>query len=159
MSLPRRKRKGPNIVSNIPFDKRESVNYVTVSKHKQRFKVKSAKISVPVTTLFHTEESTESLPPLPSFYTEEDDAGVYSDVEEAATSTTQKADRKGPSRSVSVSPFLLQYSRLLISTIDNDGGVVKIPLCRIHRYDDVARESGWGLEPSLCYMLCTRREL
>ena len=159
MSLPRRKRKGPNIVSNIPFNKCESVNYVTVSKHKRHFKVKSAKISVPVTTLFHTEESTKSLPPLPLFYTEEDDAGVYSDVEEATTSTTQKADHKGPSRSVSVSPFLLQYSHLLISTIDNDGGVVKIPLCRIHRYDDVARESGWGLEPSLCYMLCTRHEL
>ena len=138
MSLPRRKRKGPNIVSNIPFDKRESVNYVTVSKHKRCFKVKLAKISVPVTTLFHTEESTKLLPPLPSFYTKEDNAGVYSDVKEAATLMTQKADRKGPSRSVLVSPFLLQYSHLLISTIDNDGGVVKIPLCRIHRYDDVA---------------------
>lgn len=107
MPLPGRKRKGPDIVSNIPFDERESINYVTITKHKRRFKVKSAEISVPVTALFHTEESTESLPPLPSLYTEEDDAGVYSDVEATATSTTRKADRKGPSRSVSVSLFLL----------------------------------------------------
>jgi len=123
MSHSRRKRKAPDIVSNIPFDERESVNFITVSKQKRRITVMSTQTSVPITPLFPTEESTRSLPPS---YPAECDAGVYSDTEDAATSpTAQKADRKGPSRSVSVSPFLFGILFLsAYSTTDNDGGVV-----------------------------------
>jgi len=124
MSLPKRKRKAPDIVSGIPFDKRESVNFITVSKQKRRVAVTSTQISVPITSLFHTEGPTRSLPPSD---TAEFDVGVYSDTEEAATSPTkQTADRKGPSRSVSVSPFFFGtlVFCLLISTTDKDGRVV-----------------------------------
>lgn len=103
MSIPRRKRKAPDIVSGIPFDERESINFITVSKQKRRVMVTSAEISVPITPLFHLGEPTASL--TPPLYVEEHDSGVYSDAEEDAASTTQKKTRRGSSRSVSVSPF------------------------------------------------------
>src|ERR1700760_2949094 len=99
MSLPRRKRKAPDIVSGIPFDGKESVNFVTVSKQKRRIAVSSAEISVPVTPLFCIDEPTRLKPPP---CTDECDDGFYSDVEGAATSAGKTADCKGPSRSVSV---------------------------------------------------------
>jgi len=103
MSLSRRKRKAPDIVSGVPFDRRESVNFVTVTKQKRRVAVMSTEISVPVTSLFRTEEPTGLSPPS---CTVECDTSVYSDAEEAAASTTTLgAGRKGPSRSVSVRPF------------------------------------------------------
>ena len=107
MPLPtKRKRKAPDIVSGVPFDERESVNLLMVSKQKRRVTAISTEISVPITSLFHTEESTGSLPPpRPEEYGD----GIYSDTEDTTTSTTQKVDRKGPSRSVSVS--LLSFRR------------------------------------------------
>ena len=102
MSLPRRKRKAPDIESGISFDKEESVNFITVSKQKRRIAVSTAQISVPLTPLFHTDKQTESVP---APYAAECDDGVYSDTEGTAMSAGQKPDRKGPSRSVSVSLF------------------------------------------------------
>jgi hypothetical protein len=115
MVLSKRKRKAPDIVSGIPFDERESVNLVTIdkknkqNKQKRRIVATSTEISVPITSSFLAEGPTESLP-LPR--AAECDVGVYSDTEEATTQTTQKPDRKGPSRSVSVSPFLLYCVRV-----------------------------------------------
>ena len=128
MPLPGRKRKAPDIISGIPFNERESVNFVTVSKQKRRITVNTTQITVPITPLFRVEESITPSPPV---CLEECDSGVYSDTEEAATPTMQNADRKGSSRSVSVSPFLYQYSYLLIPTPDIAGRVVRIPLQRI----------------------------
>jgi hypothetical protein len=106
MPLPRRKRKAPDIVSGIPFDEQESVNFVTVSKQKRRVTTMSTDISVPISSSSQAEEPARSLPPL---WAAEYDAGVYSDTEEAAgVPPAQKADRKGPSRSVSVSLFSFQ---------------------------------------------------
>ena len=102
MPLPRHKWKAPDIVSGIPFDGRESVNFVKVSKQKWRVTVMSTEISVPVTSLFHTEGSTKSLLPPHGM---EHNTGVYSNTEETVTSTAQKADQKGPSRSALVSSF------------------------------------------------------
>lgn len=102
MALSKRKRKAPDIISGIPFDEKESVNLVRVSKQKRRIAVSSAEISVPNTSQFGTGEQTESAPPLPPG---EHDDGIHSDTEGAAASAGQKADRKGPSRSVSVSSF------------------------------------------------------
>ena len=120
MSLPKRKRKAPSIVSGIPFDEQESVNFVTVSKQKRRVMATSTEITVPITSSPHVEEPARSLPPL---WAAEYDAGVYSDTEEAATvPPAQKADRKGPSRSVSVSSFPFECAHnpvcLLIRTAD-----------------------------------------
>ena len=103
MSLRRRKQKAPDIVSSIPFDEKESVNLITVSKQKRRIAVSSADISVPITQEFHAGESSKSVPPSSAA---ECDDGEYSDAEGAATSAGQKADRKGPSRSASVRLFL-----------------------------------------------------
>ena len=112
----KRKRKAPDIVSGIPFDERETVKFVTVSKQKRRVTAVSTQISVPITPSFRAEEPSN---PLPVPYTVECDAGVYSDAEEAATPpATQKADRKGPSRSVSVSPFLFQRIHFSIYLFD-----------------------------------------
>jgi len=112
MSLPRCKQKAPDIISGIPFDETESVNFVMVSKQKQRLAVSSAQISVPVTPLFHANEQTK---PAPAPSTTECDNGVYSNTEGAAMSAGQKADHKGPSRSVSVSLF---YSYVVVLLSD-----------------------------------------
>lgn len=128
MSLSGRKRKAPDIISGIPFNKRESINFVLVSKQKRGILVKSTNITIPITSLFHTEATD----PLPHIYIEEHDTDIYSDTEEAPTSVTQRADRKGPSRSVSVSRLLFWSFYLLILTADDDGGVDRISQWRIH---------------------------
>lgn len=88
MSLSRPKWKAPDIVSGIPFDKWESINFVMVTKQKRRVMAKSTNISIPITPLFQTEVSD----PLPHIYIKEHDASVYSDTEEAETSTMQGVD-------------------------------------------------------------------
>jgi hypothetical protein len=114
MPLPKRKRKGPIIVSGIPFDGRESVNFVTVSKHKRRVTTVSTEISVPIVPSSHAEEPARSLPPL---WAAEYDTSVYSDTEEAAAvPTAQKTERKGPSRSVSVSSFSFLHAHFPVGS-------------------------------------------
>ena len=111
MPLPtKRKRKAPDIISGVPFNEREAVNLLMVSKQKQRITVMLTEISVPITSLFQTDEETGSLPPPPPPppHAEDYGDGIYSDTEELDTSTAQKTDRKGPSRSVSVSTFFFQ---------------------------------------------------
>ena len=92
MSLPKHKRKGLIIVSGIPFDRRESVNFITVSKHKRCVTTMTTEISTPIISSSRVEEPARSLAPL---WATEYDTSVYSNTEEATTvPTAQKTERK-----------------------------------------------------------------
>ena len=88
MSLSGWKRKAPDIISGILFNKQESINFISVSKQKQGVLVKSTNITIPITSLFHTEATD----PLLHIYIEEHNTNIYSNTEEAPTSATQGVD-------------------------------------------------------------------
>ena len=83
-------------MTNIPLDEDEVINEVNVSRRNKRIHTTSKPVCIPLPP---PPQPTDSIP-----HTPERDGDVYSDAEDTALlPATRNHERKGPSRSVSVS--------------------------------------------------------
>ena len=95
----KRKRSGPDIITGIPVNEVEVVNEITVTRHKKRILTSSKPVHIPLPPTTQKPEVEMSPPDPPPR-----DEDVYSDVEDTNKSPgTNRHERKGQSRSVSVS--------------------------------------------------------
>jgi hypothetical protein len=93
----KRKRGGPDIITDIPLYKGEVVNEITVTRQKKRIVTSSKRVHIrpaPIQPAPTTQPPTD-IPP--------HDSDIYSDAEDTNIPLgTNGCERKGPSHSVSV---------------------------------------------------------
>lgn len=90
-----KRKRGPDIMDEIPLHGDELFHEVTVTRHKKRLQTTSKPVCIPLPPTVHRVE--------PVLDTPEQDGDVYSDAEGSELlPATPSRERKGPSRSVSV---------------------------------------------------------
>ena len=91
----KRKRDGPDIITEVPLDEGELFHEVTITRHNRRIRTTSKPVCIPLPP---TPQRTDPVLDTPRY-----DGDVYSDTEETQLlPATRNRERKSPSRSVSV---------------------------------------------------------
>ena len=130
-----KRKRGPDIVTDIPLDEDEEVDQVTVTRHKKQILVASKSVHIPLPPApqhvdehvdEHTDEHVDTIPSAP-----ERNGDVYSDEEGVELlPATRNRERKGPSRSVSISPLAHTIFALTLvtnNTPDTNRRVAEVP--------------------------------